>query len=239
MNIIRNLTNDSIGLFLISLVLFLPHGAFAQDHICAEVKIEIEQELTIERQAFDAHMRIHNGFDDLAIQDIGVEVLSTDRDGQTVLASYEPNHPSALFFIRTDTMTGTTGGVEGSGYIDPQTTADLPWLIIPVPGAGGQLSSGTLYYVGARLTYTLAGEETVTEVVPDFIIVKPMPDLVLDYFLPHEVCGDDAFTTQIEPIVPFSLGVRVQNTGFGVAKNLKIESSQPKIVENELGLLIG
>lgn len=65
-----------------------------------------------------------------------------------------------------------------------------------------------------------------------------MPQLQLDYFLPYEVYGDDAFTLEIEPPVPFSLGMRVSNTGSGTAYNLAIESAQPKIVENEQGLLI-
>ncbi|MDM8538455.1 hypothetical protein QUF70_16995 [Desulfobacterales bacterium HSG17] len=65
-----------------------------------------------------------------------------------------------------------------------------------------------------------------------------MPELVLDYVIPTDVYGDDAFTNEIEPFVPFPLGVRITN-GSGTAKSLKIESAQPKIVENELGLLIG
>ncbi|MDM8515982.1 hypothetical protein QUF76_07270 [Desulfobacterales bacterium HSG16] len=96
-----------------------------------------------------------------------------------------------------------------------------------------------IYYIGATLTYTINGNEHVTEVSPDYVFVKPMPKLVLDYFIPHDVYGDDAFTTQIEPEIPFPLGVRVTNNGAGSAKSLKIASAQPKIVENELGLLIG
>jgi hypothetical protein len=65
-----------------------------------------------------------------------------------------------------------------------------------------------------------------------------MPQLQLDYFLPQEVYGDDAFTPEIEPPVPFSLGIRVSNSGSGTAYHLAIESAQPKIVENEQGLLI-
>ena len=89
------------------------------------------------------------------------------------------------------------------------------------------------------LLYDLAGEEKVTEVTPDYIFVKPMPEIALDYFLPVDVYGDDAFTPEIEPSVPFSLGLRVNNSGHGTAKNLKIDSAQPKIVENEQGLLMG
>ena len=76
------------------------------------------------------------------------------------------------------------------------------------------------------------------DVQPDIIFVRPMPRLVLDYFLPRNVYGDDTFTGPVEPPVPFSLGVRVGNHGYGPARKLKIDSGQPRIVENQLGLLI-
>ena len=66
-----------------------------------------------------------------------------------------------------------------------------------------------------------------------------MPELVLDYFLTREVYGDDAFTAEIEPSIPFTLGVMARNGGAGTAKEFVIDSVQPEIVENEQGLLIG
>ena len=212
--------------------------ARADDSLCARVKIEIKQELTLERQAFDAHMRIHNGLTTLAIENVQVEVKFMDKDGNPVRATSDPNDTSALFFIRVDTMDGIND-VDGAGTVAPSSTADIHWLIIPAPGAAEENPKGTLYYVGATLTYTVGGEEHVTDVSPDYIYVKPMPELVLDYFLPHDVYGDDAFTPEIEPPVPFSLGVRVKNNGFGTARNLKIQSAQPKIVDNVNQLLIG
>ena len=92
--------------------------------------------------------------------------------------------------------------------------------------------------MGAILRYTLQGEENITEVVPDFIVVKPMPVLKLDYFIPANVYGDEPFTELIEPSVPFALGVRARNMGYGLAPNLTVLSGQPEIVENEQGLLI-
>ena len=65
-----------------------------------------------------------------------------------------------------------------------------------------------------------------------------MPKLRLDYFIPGQVYSDDPFTTEVEPAVPFGLGVRVANIGYGSANNLKIDSGQPRIVENVHGLLI-
>lgn len=52
---------------------------FAQESTCARVKIEIKQELTLERQAFDAHMRINNGLTHTALENIQVDVWFTDE----------------------------------------------------------------------------------------------------------------------------------------------------------------
>jgi hypothetical protein len=223
---------------LLPCILSVPAPSNADDSVCARVKIEIQQELTLERQAFDAHMRINNGLTGIAIENVGVTVSFADKDGNTVRATSDPDDTTALFFIRLNSMDGI-GDVGGTGTVQPSSSADIHWLIIPAPGASNGLQEGTLYYVGATLIYTLGGEEHTTTVTPDYIFVKPMPEMVLDYFLPTDVYGDDAFTQEIEPIVPFSLGVRVMNNGEGAARNLKIDTAQPRIVENEQGLLIG
>jgi hypothetical protein len=236
----REMKMKTAAIFLLGclLLFLLPSSSAAVDSICAQVKIEILQEMTLERQGFDAHMRINNGLTNIALTDVAVDVKFTDKDGNPVLASSDPYNTSALFFIRVDSMENI-GNVDGTGRVSPSSSADIHWLIIPAPGASKGVSQGTLYYVGAKLTYKIGGEEHVTDVTPDYIFVKPMPELTLDYFLPVDVYGDDAFTPNIEPPVPFSLGVRVKNNGTGVAKKLKIDSAQPKIVENEQGLLIG
>ncbi|MDY6974026.1 MAG: calcium-binding protein, partial [Thermodesulfobacteriota bacterium] len=229
------------GLLILGLFLLFPALSHAEgESLCAVVKIEIRQELTLERQGFDAHMRINNGLSHITLEDVDVDVSFADEDGETVLASSDPDDPDPLvkFFIRVDSMENISD-VDGAGTVAPSSSADIHWLIIPAPGASNGLEHGALYYVGATLTYTIGGEEQVTEVSPDYIFVKPMPELTLDYFLPSEVYGDDAWTPEIEPPVPFSLGVRVRNNGFGAARNLKIDSAQPQIVENEQGLLIG
>ena len=242
-----NICKRTRALFWLRLSLFIIVGVFlfaptfsyaADDTICAEVKIEIKQELTLERQAFDAHMRINNGLSHITLQDVDVDVSFTDEEGNSVLASSDPDNTDAIFYIRIDSMENIDD-VDGTGTIDPSSAADIHWLIIPAPGASQGLEQGTLYYVGATLTYIIGGEENVTQVAPDYIFVKPMPELILDYFLTTDVFGDDAFTPEIEPPVPFSLGLRVSNTGAGTAIDLKIDAAQPKIVENEQGLLIG
>ena len=226
------------ALILSSLVLLSFPALAADDSVCARVKLEIKQELTLERQAFDAHMRITNGLSHITLEDVDVDVIFSDEEGVSVLASSDPDNSQALFFIRLDSMENIDD-VNGTGSVEPSSFADIHWLIIPAPGSANGVPHGTLYYVGATLTYTIGGEEHITDVTPDYIFVKPMPELVLDYFLPTDVYGDDAFTPEIEPPIPFFLGVRVKNNGSGIAKDMKINSAQPKIVENEQGLLIG
>ena len=219
------------------LLLWLPTLS-AQESLCANVKIEIKQELTLERQAFEATMKINNGLTDADMTDVAVEVIFQDTDGNPVLASSDPDNVGATFFIRVNDLENISD-VEGGGSVPKGSSSTIKWLIIPAPGAGGELN-GVQYNVGAKITYKLRGEEQDAEVVPDTITVNPIPELELDYFLPSEVYGDEPFTTDvIEEEVPFSLGVRVSNVGFGDAVNLKIESGQPKIIENDQGLLIG
>ncbi len=225
-------------ILLAGLLMMHPAISFGADGVCARVKIEIKQELTLERQAFEAHMRINNGLSHIILENVNVAVAFADKEGNPVPASSDPANTDAHFFIRLDSMQNIEN-VSGSGTVEPTASADIHWLIIPAPGSSNGLEQGTLYYVGATLSYTIGGEEKVTEVTPDYIFVKPMPQIALDYFLPTDVYGDDAFTPEIEPAVPFALGVRIKNNGHGVARNLKIESAQPKIIENEQGLLIG
>lgn len=73
---------------------------------------------------------------------------------------------------------------------------------------------------------------------PAPILVYPTPRIALTYFHERDVRSDDPFTEAFEPSIPYSLAVMVQNKGVGAAKNLRITSSQPKIIENEKGLLI-
>ena len=212
----------------------------AEETVCAVVKIEIKQELTLERQAFDARMKITNSLDTASMDNVQVDVAFTDEDGNPVLATNDQNSEGASFYIRLDNQ-ATTGitAVDGTESIAASSVADIHWLIIPVPGSGGEVPSGKLYYVGAKLTYNLAGEEKEVEVSPDAIYVKPLPKLELDYFLTQHVHADDPMTDEIEPIEPFTLGVRIRNNGNGPGNNIKIDSAQPKIIENDQGLLIG
>ncbi|WKB55278.1 hypothetical protein [Eleftheria terrae] len=209
----------------------------AQETVCARVKIEIKQELTLERQAFDAEMKINNTTDSETIQNVSVVVKITDELGTPVPVSSNPNDLAAKFFVRVSAK-DKISDVDGTGSVAAKTTSTINWLIIPAPGSAGSSPLGKKYLVGATLKYRFGSEDTVLEVSPDVITVKPMPLLTLDYFLPEAVNADDPLTAEIEPVEPFTLGVRVKNSGMAAAKHLRIDSAQPKIVENQQGLLI-
>ncbi len=46
-----------VAFILLSILILVPPALAVDDSVCARVKLEIRQELTLERQAFDAHMR--------------------------------------------------------------------------------------------------------------------------------------------------------------------------------------
>ncbi len=211
-------------------------GAYAIETLCAEVQIEVRQEATLIRQGFDAHMRINNGLP-ISLDDLTVEVEITDADENIVSITSETDNTNAAFFVRVDHLKNVNSA--SNGTVNASTSADLNWLIIPTVHANVSNQWGDVFYVGASLKYSIDGKTNEVTVVPDGILVKPLPELALDYFLPEEVYGDDPGTSGIEEIVPFSLGVRAKNSGYGTAKTLKINSAQPEIKENDQGLLVG
>lgn len=233
-----------IFVFFIGVALFAATAQAEEKSVCAEVKIEIAQELTMERQAFEATMRIANTLEGVDLEDIEITLNLEDEDGEPVVATSDTDSDSADFFVRLDDSRGVesmaTGdaGAVTNGVIPADGEGEMRWLMIPTPGAGGDGDEGRLFFVGATLDLTYGGKEKTLEATPDSIRVKPQPTLVLDYFLPEEVHGDNPMTTEVEPVEPYTLGVRVANTGSGAAHNLQIESAQPEIVENEQGLLV-
>lgn len=208
-----------------------PANASENDAVCVRVHIQIDQALTLERQGFQASMSLNNG-GVADLKNVSVTVNFADQSNLPVVATSDPNNTTAKFFIKL-TSSDTLPDTVAAG-----TVGKFTWLIVPALSAGGADPAGQLYYVGAKLSYTLNGVATNIDVSPDSIRVLPMPQLSLDYFLPYDVYGDDPTTPQIEAPIPFSLGVRVKNTGYGNAEQLKIESSQPKIIDNQQGLAV-
>ncbi len=197
--------------------------------ICIRIKLEIEQQATLERQAFNASLTLSNVSPQYDISDVAVDIQITDENGD----------PANDRFYITVSDIHDISDVEGSGVINPGQKADINWLIVPTPGAGGTDLWGKAYTVKAFIHGIYNTEVKTWETLEDTIVVEPMPLISLDYFLPKDVYGDDPMTVGIqEPVIPFVWGVRASNNGYGAANNFSIDSAQPKIVENDLGALI-
>ncbi len=200
--------------------------AAPEDGICARVRIRIEQEAVISRSAFAAVFELENASDVDSLDAVSVTLFVKDESGVLV---------NSLFGVPAPVVTGLPA-VDGTGSLGPQSSASASWLIIPSSDAAP--AQPTLYRVSGELTYELNGDVIVVPLFPADITVLPNAQLDLDYFLERIVFSDDPFTPEIEPAVPFSLGVIVQNTGAGEALKMRITSAQPQIIENDRGLLI-
>jgi hypothetical protein len=142
---------------------------------------------------------------------------------------------TGLFGIGAPTLAGITG-VDGSGVVFPGVTGRAAWRIFPTSEAAPD--GPTPYFVGGTLSYREGNSFVNVPLAPAAITVLPNALLRLDYFHQRDVYSDDPSTEVIEPAVPFSLGVLARNVGRGVARNVRITSAQPEIVDNLRGLLV-
>jgi hypothetical protein len=194
--------------------------------VCAEVKLQIDQTAVLTENAFHATLQLNNnGSGSLTNVDVTLDVQ--DQSGQDV---------TSLFGIQSPTLTGSLTAVDGTGTLAPNASGTAQWTLIPGLDAAPQVA--TNYLVSGTISYVQNGVAVTIPLTAQSITVQPSPQLYLTYFLQRDVYGDDPFTPEIEPSIPFPLAVIVQNQGYGTAYNFQITSAQPTIVDNEKGLLI-
>jgi len=181
------------------------------------IELSISQNVTMERDAFWAGLGIFNKMHDKNIDNVGVTLHIRDDTGSA----------NDKFFIKSPNLININD-VDGSGVISPLSLSTAQWLIIPKPGAGGINPEGAKYNISANITYSVDGInfETVTHEIE--IVVKPQPEMVLDYFIPSDVIANK----------PFKLAVKLTNDGYGEARDFAIETAQPVIYYNPSGLLL-
>jgi hypothetical protein len=193
---------------------------------CADITLQIDQTATLTQNAFHATLQLNNNGADV-LSNISVNILIQSESGQN-----ETN----LFGIESPSLSGGLTAVDGTGSLAASASGSAQWTLIPSIDAAPQVA--TNYLVSGTLSYTQAGLTVNIPLLPQTINVQPSPQLYLDYFLQRDVYGDDPFTPQIEPSVPFPLAIMVQNKGYGTAYNFQITSAQPTIIDNQKGLLI-
>lgn len=191
--------------------------------VCATVKIEFEQTLTMTREAFKGTLVINNNSDKV-LKDVDLELKVLDENGIDKIALFQINKEAFL---------------SGTGVVEAQEKGSGVATFIPTKQAAPETKK--TYSFGGVLSYFDAeiGEHVYVDLNPVTMDVSPSPDLILDYFIQRDIIADDALTENVvEPSIPAELSLMITNDGFGDAKNLQVESVQPKIIENEKGLLI-
>ena len=198
-----------------------------EDGVCAVVRIRIEQELAITREAFLARLEIENQ-ENSPLEQIVLEIIIADSE-----TGEQATH---LFSIGEETLSGSLSDTSDGWLLQSEMMGAAEWLIIPYSEAA--LENDRVYDVGGILRYSSDGSNITAPLLPAIITVRPDPSLRVHYFWERYVIGDDPFTDDVEPSVPFTLSVAVKNAGYGTAFSLRITSGQPEIIENERGLLV-
>lgn len=213
-----------------------PRRAAGQDGVCAQVRLQIEQEAVVTRKAIGATLELINESEDLELQDIGVTINIYDRAGNLANDRFIVLAPELTRLVPAegDTESFIHGGM--ALKLAPATTGTARWVILPKDEAAPE--DQEVYFVGGVLSYRAGDVPGTAELTPGRVSVYPNAKLDLKYFHQRDVFSDDPFTDEVEPSLPFTLGVMVHNKGRGLARNMHIISAQPKIVENVKGLLI-
>ena len=200
----------------------------AVESVVARVRVRLNQTASMTRSAFNGALDIDNGNVDAALSGVQVTLDFRDAAGNSV---------NDLFFVQTPRLDGLTA-VDGTGVIAAGHRGSAQYTIIPTRRAAPAVP--TTYTVGGTLRYIDpdGSREVVIPLLGASITVYPDPNLELDYFWQRDVIGDDPFTDEVEPSEPFAVGLVVTNSGNGDAQNFVVTSAQPRIVENERGLLI-
>ncbi len=219
-----------------------PAGRSAKDAsgagVCATVKLQMEQDATFTRKAVGATLEIVNEAE-APLTDLNVVLSIYDAAGELA------NDRFVILPAELAGLTVTDPGIPATNDLavgrelwamPAASTGQARWVILPTDAAA--TNGVAQYYVGGAMTYFVGGVPSASVMAPAAVNVYPNARLVVDYFHQRDVFGDDPFTDTIEPAQPFSLAVMVRNTGRGAAKNFKLASAQPRIVENQKGLLV-
>ena len=201
--------------------------------VCSSISLQIDQTMTMTRQAFRGTLTIESGSDGGGMYDIKLKLNITNKKTNLVATERE-------FEVHTESLKMFEGelDMESGWYLGADSTGTATILFIPSKYAAPD--EPVEYSFGGTLSYfdpfTLM--EVTRELSPVTLTVKPSPELDLTYFMQRDLYGDDALTEDIEPVVPGEFAVIINNKGNGDATNVRMVTNQPKIIENEKGLFI-
>lgn len=200
--------------------------------VCSSVKLQIEQKMTMTREAVRGTLTVVNGSEQEAMTNVRLNLTVTDPDGNVA--------DSHIMEITTESISGFTGEKDfTSGWtLDPKEKGIAKILFIPTRYAAPD--EPVLYTFAGTISFTdpFTGQTMTRQLEVERLTVNPSPVLDLTYLMQRDIWGDDALTEEVEPIVPSQFTLLIHNKGKGDATKVKMLTNQPRIVENEKGLMV-
>lgn len=205
----------------------------ASSSVCAKFSMKFSNNMVMTRQAFRGTLTVFNGHETDAMQNVRLNLVVKNNTTGKVTTSHE-------FQINPESIDGFQGNVDfNSGWtLDANATGTATVIFIPTKYAApteeqAYSFSGSLVYIDP-----FTGLEVTRDLYPVILTVKPSPELDLAYFMQRDVYGDDPLTADVEPMEPAEFALIINNKGYGDATNVNLITQQPRIVDNEKGLLI-
>lgn len=231
---IKERTGETVmGLFSKESRDVMEHLEKESNNTCATITLQIDQTMTMTRQAFRGTLTIGNGNKEAAMKDVKLKLKVTNT--QTAQLATEKE-----FEMHTEELKNFKGDLdmESGWYLGADSTGTA--IILFTPSKYAAPDAPIDYSFGGTLSYRDPNTdlEVTRELYPVTLTVKPSPELDLTYFMQRDLYGDDALTEAIEPVVPGEFAVIINNKGNGDATNVRMLTKQPKIIENEKGLVV-
>ncbi len=202
------------------------------DAVCTTVKLSFKQKSVMTRQAFRGTLTVNNGNPSEAMRDVKLHLEV--RDPQGLIATKRE------FQIDAEKLEGFDGelALDAGWTLAAGSTGTTTILFIPTKYAAP--TEPIDYSFGGTFSYIIAstGQTVTLPLSPVTLTVNPAPNLEMTYFMQRDVYSDDPLTEAIEPTIPSEFAILINNKGYGDATNVRMVTQQPKIVENEKGLLI-
>lgn len=201
--------------------------------VCASVALRFSQTMTMTREAFRGTLEVFNGHDDTPMRDVKLNLTVTDPYGMVAT--------SREFQINTETLTGFKGNLDlMSGWeLNAGDRGVAEIIFIPTRNAAPE--GPTVWDFGGSLTYVdpFTGLEVTRKLQPVSLTVNPTPEFDLTYFLQRDVYSDDPLTLDVvEQSEEAEFALVIRNSGVGDARNVRLVTQQPQIVDNEKGILL-
>lgn len=201
--------------------------------VCASITLQLSQSMVMTRQAFRGTLTVYNGNESKSMSEAALSLEVTDDRGNVATM-----HEMQASLESLDGFTGPMT-LDGGWELAPKQTGTAKVLFIPTRYAAPD--SAVVYSFAGALSYLdpFTATTVTRTLAPVSLTVKPSPVLDMTYFMQRDIIADDPLTTDVvEKREPAEFSLIISNRGRGDASDIRITTEQPRIIENEKGLLI-